>query len=59
MKRIFAATIALATSLVSATEALAITADGCRESVIGSVRLVVDKLRAAGYVAKLNAKCVR
>ena len=38
---------------------LVVTADGCDGSAIGSVRVVVDKLRAAGYVATPNAKCAR
>ena len=46
---------------------LVISPDGCGESAIGSVRVVVDKLRAAGYLqvsvagslAKPNAKCGR
>jgi len=44
---------------------LVVTPDGCGESVIGSVRVVVDKLRTAGYLqvsvagslSKPNAKC--
>ena len=46
---------------------LLVSPDGCGESSIGSVRVVVDKLRAAGYLqvsmtgslAKPNAKCAR
>jgi len=46
---------------------LVVTPDGCGESAIGSVRVVVDKLRTAGYLqvsvagslAKPNAKCAR
>jgi hypothetical protein len=44
---------------------LVVTPDGCGESLIGQLRVVVDKLRAAGYLqvsvagslAKPNAKC--
>jgi biopolymer transport protein ExbD len=46
---------------------LVVSPDGCGESAIGSVRVVVDKLKAAGYLqvtlagslAKPNAKCAR
>ena len=46
---------------------LVVTPDGCGESVIGDVRAVVDRLRAAGYLqvsvagslGKPNAKCAR
>jgi hypothetical protein len=49
------------------TISLLITPEGCGESAIGSVRVIVDKLRAAGYLwvtvagslAKPNAKCAR
>jgi len=44
---------------------LVVTPDGCGESAIGNVRVVVDRLRAAGYLqvtvagslAKPNNKC--
>lgn len=46
---------------------LVVTPEGCAESAIGQVRLIVDKLRAAGYtqvsvagsLGKPNAKCAR
>jgi hypothetical protein len=46
---------------------LVVTPDGCGESAIGDLRVVVDRLRAAGYLqvsvagslAKPNHKCVR
>ena len=46
---------------------LVVTPDGCGESAIGNVRVVVDRLRAAGYLqvsvagslGKPNAKCAR
>jgi hypothetical protein len=46
---------------------LVVTPDGCAESAIGNVRVVVDRLRAAGYLqvsvagslGKPNAKCAR
>ena len=46
---------------------LVVSPDGCGESAISNIRVVVDKLRAAGYLqvsmsgslAKPNAKCAR
>jgi hypothetical protein len=46
---------------------LLVSPEGCGESAIGNVRVVVDKLRMAGYLqvsvagslAKPNAKCAR
>ena len=46
---------------------LVVTPDSCGESAIGDIRVVVNRLRAAGYLqvsvagslAKPNAKCAR